>query len=191
MTCYRCPKELCISIAAKTSKPSANNTDGRYAYIDNKKGFSNLKAHLEKCIGANICMEMVSAQVKQDELAKKGVQQVTLFDMPCMAALKARPARDKVIYEFIKMIIEKGQPISNVEDNYWRTLVYRSHGVNNISSPVCKRTVGEVILELMTRVEGSIKVELVCVLYRCFSVSLTIFLANSYTSILITSHVGR
>ena len=68
------------------------------------------------------------------------------------------------------MIIEKGQPLSNVEDDYWRTLVYRSHGVNNISSPVCKRTVGEVILELMTRVKDSIKDELVCVLliFFCF-----------------------
>ena len=77
MKCYRYPKEICISIAAKTSKSSPNNMDGRYVFVANKNGFSNLKNHLHKCIEANTCMEMVTAQLQQDELAKKGGQQVT------------------------------------------------------------------------------------------------------------------
>ena len=54
---------------------------GGYVFIDNKNGFSNLKYHVHKCIGANTCMEIDTAQLKQDELAKKGGQQVTLFGL--------------------------------------------------------------------------------------------------------------
>ena len=62
----------------------------------------------------------------------------------------------KVIYDFVQFVVDKGQPLTCVDDEFFRKLVYRSHGVQSISNPVCKKTVREVLIELMTLIQDRI-----------------------------------
>ena len=99
----------------------------------------------------------------ESENKSTGSQQQTLFDSPIFAGLKKRSQRDKVIFDFIQLIVDKDAPISCVNDEFYRTLVYRSHGIVNPGRPVCKKTVREIMIELMGLVEDDVKKELVCI----------------------------
>jgi len=80
-------------------------------------------------------------EAKKIELSKNGQQQRLLTDLPIMAHLKSRSVREKVIYDFLQMIVDKGLPLSCVDDGFFRKLVYGSHGLEQCGNPVCKQTV--------------------------------------------------
>jgi len=83
-----CPKEACVSIATKRYTKCDNNLDGRFIFVNKGTGFTNLKQKWS------------------------GQQQRLLTDLPIMAHLKSRSASEKVIYDFVQMIVDKSQPLS-------------------------------------------------------------------------------
>jgi len=103
-------------------------------------------------------------EAKKIEQSKCGQQQRLLTDLPIMAYLKSRSTREKSIYNFEQMIVDKGEPLSCVDEEFYRKLVYRSYGVVKCDNPVCKKTVRAVLVELMGLVEDKVKIELVCLI---------------------------
>ena len=83
---------------------------------------------------ALITGDNVEFNLRADNKTKRVQQQQKLSDMSIMAHLKSRSARDKVILDFVKIIVDENHPFSYVDNIYWRNLVYRSHGVTNIDS---------------------------------------------------------
>ena len=133
VTKYRCPKEACSSIKLEKFENCDNYPDGRYVFVNSSSGWSNLKTHLSSCIGSE-CINMVKEAKKlQDESKTRGNWQRTLlFNMPILASLKTRTHHEKVIFDFIQMIVDKDAPISCVDDDFYRTLVYHSHGLTGL-----------------------------------------------------------
>ena len=62
--------------------------------------------------------------------------------MSVMKHLKARSPREKIILEFVTMVVDKNQPLTNVDDTYWRSLVYGRHGYAEEEAAVCKKQFG-------------------------------------------------
>ena len=176
--CYRCPKEEC---KFKTTPKSANakkiqdkdgryrNPDGRYTFTHTERGFTNIRTHLQGCIGVKESLELVEAALQLKKEKESGKTQRRLTDMSVMKHLKARSPREKIILEFVTMVADKNQPLTNVDDTYWRSLVYGRHGYAEEEAAVCKKTVRLVLLELMGMVEEKIQKELVgyCQIHVC------------------------
>ena len=149
LTLYRCPKEACVSIPTKRFAKCNNNLDGRFVFVNKGSGFTNLKQHLSKCIGSESCLQMV---IEAKKLEQSKSTQRLLTDLPVMSHLKTRSVREKVIYDFAQFVVDKGQPLTRVDDEFFRKLVYRSHGVQSISNPVCKKTVKQKNRKLISTV---------------------------------------
>ena len=176
--CCRCLKEECkfkITPKCENTKKikdkdgNYRNPDGRYTFTHTQRGFSNIKSHMQASIGVKESLELVEAALQMQAEKESGTRQRRLTDMSVMKHLKARSPRKKIILEFVTMVVDKNQPLKNVDDTYWRSLVYGRHRYAEAEAVVCKKTVQQVLLELMGMVEEKIRKELVgyCLIHVC------------------------
>ena len=130
MKCYRCPKEECkqksnlakVATAKKIKDKDGvlRNPDGHYCFLHIQRGFSNIRSHFQAYIGVKESLELVEEAIRLKKENESATTQMRLTDMPIMRHLKARIPRDsdKIIYEFVTMVVDKNQPLTNVDDDW-------------------------------------------------------------------------
>lgn len=117
-------------------------------------GFTAIKAHMQKCVTMERCVELFEGVKKQRKLVEGKSGEFSVHH--------------RVVLDFMELIVDENIPLSCCNKKKFRSIIYRGESVHD-KRRLCTKTLSKIMHEVAKLVQARIAKEVVSNVFKRFS----------------------